>query len=194
MHLGERLHRFKVDGRGVESPIEDLFALMIVVVIIILFVSSLSGIYGMKADQNRRSDLWDRCLSFSTTILNHPMLLEDSFHEEGLFSGFKLQVLKSSYEKGQGQSSGGAGGASAGGGKKDPFTELLKSVHSGEEFNWELYFQDLSGYQSQTAFTFSLRSNETMTIEVQSLVWTVNIFIDVDEIHAARLTILIWEV
>lgn len=188
MQLGKLHRRFRLDAGGVESPIEDLFAFMIVVVIIVMFVSSLSTIYGLKADQDRRSNLWDRCMSFSTTILNHPMLLEDTFSEEGLFSGAKLLVLRDSYERQA------AGTPSSGDGEEDPFEEFFKSLNSGVEFGWELYFQDISDYPSRPALTFSLRSGEATAFELQSLVWSVNLFLDVDEIHTARLTVLVMEV
>jgi len=197
MHLVKLHRRFRLDSRGVESPIEDLFAFMIVVVIIVMFVSSLSTIYGLKADQDRRSNLWDRCMSFSTTILNHPMLLEDTFSEEGLFSGAKLLVLRNSYERQTAGTPGGTdgnGAPSSGDGEEDPFTEFYKSLNSGVEFGWELYFQDISDYPSRPALTFSLRSGEATAFELQSLVWSVNIFLDVDEIHTARLTVLVMEV
>jgi hypothetical protein len=183
------LHRgYRSDAGAVESPIEDLFAMMIVVVIIVLFVTSLTSIYEIKSDQDRRSDIWDRCLSFSTTILNHPMLLENSFAEEGFFSGEKLLKIKEAYEQ---QS---AGAPPAEGEEDDPFTMFNDSLTSESEFGWELYFQDTSDYGSRADFVFSLRSGEALAFEAQSMVWTVDIYVDVDEIHVARLTVLVLEV
>jgi len=197
MRKGKRIRYLRTDTDGVESPLEDLLSLVIVMVVIVVFISSLATIYGIREDQDRRFDLWDRCMSFSNTVLTHPMLLDDTYDEEGLFSGYKLQLLKTSYEERLARLSEGGDGTAAppgDGGGGDPIVDFDKSVDPEEKLGWELYFQDMSGYPSRSAFTFSLRSDENMTLEVQSLVWSISIYIDADEVHAARLTVLVWEV
>ncbi len=177
-------HRLRRDDAGLEGPVGELLAFTVVVTVVILFVVSLTGVYETKADYDRRLDLYEDCLSISTTVLNHPLLLEDMYREQGLYSGAKLAALRGSYE--QGGSDGGTDGEGL-------FADFNRSLHTEGEFGWELYIQDLTDYPSHDGLTFSMGTGD-IGYEVQSLVWLVDIFVDIDEVHAARLTVRVWEV
>lgn len=189
--------RLRRDDTAVGGALEDLVALLVVVVVIVLFITSLTTIYRIKDDQERRMDLYDKCLSFSHTILAHPMLLEEPYQEEGLFSASKLLALKEAQEgrsqAQEGQSSGDPQGSDDGM-EENPLKALTESVHSDGIYGWMLLIQDVSDYPTRDEFTFSLRSSDALGHEVQSLVWTISIFVDINEVHAARLTVLVWEV
>jgi hypothetical protein len=184
--------RLRRDTSGVGGAIEDLAALMVVVVLVLLFIVSITTIYRMRDDQDRRLDLHDLAMSFSRTVLSHPLLLEEPYLEEGLFSGAKLLALKEAHEDFDWSGTDDGGGDDQSN-EDNPLKGLISSVHSEGAFGWELLFQDVSGYASQEDFTFSIRSTADYGEEVQSLAWAVNIFLDVGEVHAARLTVMVWE-